>query len=542
MNEMGNMTIGLREAYVAEDMLTVQAAFMIPETSERVDVNVELYLDDVKLKIEEYSTFKEADRGIGYAVIADVSGSMKEGQMTEIKETIMSLISGMRDCDRMSIMLMGNDVSVAEFSGDKEALRGMVEALEAGHEDTNLYYAVDRALSVLEADNVNEYFGKCLVVISDGVDEQVTGITLKEAESHIEKARIPVYTVAVSFPETDTARAEKAKILGSFARLSPAGVHQVIGNEGLTAETAGSNIVELTQNSILITADVKGFNATKAETYLELVAENVTYGTARDGYVIPSAVITRGQTTKTGEVVQAAEPSTAEQMTTLEMQTGSVTVAETSQGYGVFGLGIGVLILVIIAGSMVKKWFGTRKTVDDSMTEEASLAEKEKATDGTEAADPGNQSVVQQGERKADPQSEMKPYKGKRRKRYLKNGRRGGRADGGTYVDDGEEDNTAIISLSTVGHGPIEKKTITLVENVSYFLGRIEGDAPESMKRNKRVSGRHVRLLFQSDAIYIEDMGSTNGTLVNGVPIHGAYVLSDDDKISLGGSEWRINF
>lgn len=542
MNEMGNMTIGLREACVAEDMLTVQAAFMIPETSEMVDVNVELYLDDVKLKIEEYSTFKEADRGIGYAVIADVSGSMKEGQMTEIKETIMSLISGMRDCDRMSIMLMGNDVSVAEFSGDKEALRGMVEALEAGHEDTNLYYAVDRALSVLEADNVNEYFGKCLVVISDGVDEQVTGITLKEAESHIEKARIPVYTVAVSFPETDTARAEKTKILGSFARLSPAGVHQVIGNEGLTAETAGSNIVELTQNSILITADVKGFNATKAETYLELVAGNVTYGTARDGYVIPSAVITRGQTTKTGEVVQAAEPSTAEQMTTLEMQAGSVTVAETSQGYGVFGLGIGVLILVIIAGRMVKKWFGTRKTVDDSMTEEASLAEKEKATDGTEAADPGNQSVVQQGERKADPQSEMKPYKGKRRKRYLKNGRRGGRTDGGTYVDDGEEDNTAIISLSTVGHGPIEKKTITLVENVSYFLGRTEGDAPESMKRDKRVSGRHVRLLFQSDAIYIEDMGSTNGTLVNGVPIHGAYVLSDDDKISLGGSEWRINF
>jgi pSer/pThr/pTyr-binding forkhead associated (FHA) protein len=38
----------------------------------------------------------------------------------------------------------------------------------------------------------------------------------------------------------------------------------------------------------------------------------------------------------------------------------------------------------------------------------------------------------------------------------------------------------------------------------------------------------------------IEDLGSTNGTQVNGVPIQAPYALADGDLIGLGRSELRV--
>lgn len=50
------------------------------------------------------------------------------------------------------------------------------------------------------------------------------------------------------------------------------------------------------------------------------------------------------------------------------------------------------------------------------------------------------------------------------------------------------------------------------------------------------VSRRHAALLSSADGIYIRDMGSTNGTHVNGFPIqpNQPYKLRDGDKIELG--------
>ena len=96
MSEIGNMTIGLRGVSVAENMLKLQVAALAPEATSNAEV--ELYLDDTKLTITEVTTFLESGESISYAVIVDVSGSMKEPQMTEMKETLLSLISNVMSC------------------------------------------------------------------------------------------------------------------------------------------------------------------------------------------------------------------------------------------------------------------------------------------------------------------------------------------------------------------------------------------------------------------------------------------------------------
>ncbi len=51
---------------------------------------------------------------------------------------------------------------------------------------------------------------------------------------------------------------------------------------------------------------------------------------------------------------------------------------------------------------------------------------------------------------------------------------------------------------------------------------------------DRRVSSRHARVYLKDNHFYLEDLGSTNGTLVNGLPIKAPYRLEIGDKITIG--------
>lgn len=67
-------------------------------------------------------------------------------------------------------------------------------------------------------------------------------------------------------------------------------------------------------------------------------------------------------------------------------------------------------------------------------------------------------------------------------------------------------------------------------------VGR-EGDN-EIRINDPRISRRHARLRADGGRVTIADLGSTNGTFVNDVPISGEFILHDGDLIRLGHSEW----
>ncbi len=50
------------------------------------------------------------------------------------------------------------------------------------------------------------------------------------------------------------------------------------------------------------------------------------------------------------------------------------------------------------------------------------------------------------------------------------------------------------------------------------------------------VSRRHARFYHGLDTVYLNDMGSSNGTFVNGVKVEGEMGLKDGDKITLGSN------
>jgi hypothetical protein len=69
-------------------------------------------------------------------------------------------------------------------------------------------------------------------------------------------------------------------------------------------------------------------------------------------------------------------------------------------------------------------------------------------------------------------------------------------------------------------------------------LGR--GDAAEIRLEDTFASGRHARLAPHGDVIVLEDLGSTNGTYLNGEPLTGPQPLHAGDRIRIGDSEFAF--
>jgi hypothetical protein len=70
------------------------------------------------------------------------------------------------------------------------------------------------------------------------------------------------------------------------------------------------------------------------------------------------------------------------------------------------------------------------------------------------------------------------------------------------------------------------------------LLGR--GDGADIRLEDTFASTRHARLVPEGDVIVLEDLGSTNGTYLNGEPLHGPQPLHVGDRIKIGDSEFSF--
>ncbi|HEU4738948.1 MAG TPA: FHA domain-containing protein [Solirubrobacterales bacterium] len=57
---------------------------------------------------------------------------------------------------------------------------------------------------------------------------------------------------------------------------------------------------------------------------------------------------------------------------------------------------------------------------------------------------------------------------------------------------------------------------------------------------DRYASGIHARVFSREGRFYVEDMNSTNGTLLNGATLHGEAELIDGDTVQIGDTIFRL--
>ena len=82
------------------------------------------------------------------------------------------------------------------------------------------------------------------------------------------------------------------------------------------------------------------------------------------------------------------------------------------------------------------------------------------------------------------------------------------------------------------------KKGTVIPIRISVTIGRKEDNSV--VLADQHVSGNHARLIIKNNILFIEDLGSTNGTYVNDKRIAGKVKLFGKDDIKIGSTSFKV--
>ncbi len=89
-----------------------------------------------------------------------------------------------------------------------------------------------------------------------------------------------------------------------------------------------------------------------------------------------------------------------------------------------------------------------------------------------------------------------------------------------------------------VEKGPKELRGVNIAVRGPVIVGRSAG--ADIVIAASYVSARHARFSIMGQNLFVEDLGSTNGTAVNGQPIADPIALRNNDVVTVGDVSIRV--
>ena len=90
----------------------------------------------------------------------------------------------------------------------------------------------------------------------------------------------------------------------------------------------------------------------------------------------------------------------------------------------------------------------------------------------------------------------------------------------------------------SVERGPKELRGVTIAVHGPVIVGR--SPSADIVIGASYVSARHARFSLMGQNLFVEDLGSTNGTVVNGQRISDPVALSNNDVVNVGDVSIRV--
>ena len=90
----------------------------------------------------------------------------------------------------------------------------------------------------------------------------------------------------------------------------------------------------------------------------------------------------------------------------------------------------------------------------------------------------------------------------------------------------------------SVEKGPKELRGVTIAVRGPVIVGR--SPSADIVVGAGYVSARHARFSLMGQNLFVEDLGSTNGTLVNGQHITDPVALNNNDVVNVGDVSIRV--
>ena len=198
--------------------------------------------------VEQYDSSKHKS---AVYFLVDISDSVEKGYFDAAKKKLVEYSNKLPSNDRMILLSFGKKVStVLNGTENKEARTAAINALKRTDSETNLYNAISKAVEMSRSETSEEYDRSFAVVLSDGENFETSGgNTEQEVKDSLAGHGLPIYAFCMGGSR------ENASSFGSFARSSGGEIFTV--NSYSAVSKTFDNLVQTTKNICLITARTK---------------------------------------------------------------------------------------------------------------------------------------------------------------------------------------------------------------------------------------------------------------------------------------------
>lgn len=167
------------------------------------DIEAQAYLDGEALTYA--GAYDCGQEGTDYIFLLDVSGSIKKADFNAAKEQILTFYQSLNSKDGFALVTFGDDVDlVFQGAAGSSDFESTLATLNAADSQTHLYEAISSGVAYAQAQDVSRR--QIMIVVSDGI--QATGnvdVTRADVERELERASLPVYSICTQ----STSRAEQ---------------------------------------------------------------------------------------------------------------------------------------------------------------------------------------------------------------------------------------------------------------------------------------------------------------------------------------------
>lgn len=495
----------VRQVYCFSDLLR---AYVDAEDSEGNPVpkperaDVAGTIDGNKLTVQNISRFGDTDEGVADIFLVDISGSIRNSQMQQVKSAIKTWADNMKDNDRIAIITFGENVRCAiDFSNDKGAIDSAVNSITNNDRKTQLYGGISEALKLATRTDANLPKRKNIILITDGANDYNGGVSENDVFSQLKDSLVPVYSMWMANSEKGRAT------LNSVTEYSGGKMYDMSNKQ---IDTVYGWIRESIQNSYTVDFGCGSASADDGKHILNVkiaqggkVAEDSVQFTFRKSSEKSGAY-------ELGESADDKKNDKADNDEENDENSGGI-FPDNMDNKGKLILIAGILLFVIIAVAALIIFLVMRgRHSEESYTSDIYSGGSSHSRSYGNEIDNGfnnNASSYQMQSQQPD-----------------------------RTVNVNETGQNITIVLRPINGG----SELRAVMNGTVNIGR--GPLNEIVINDSLVSGHHCAVTNENGVMYIEDMMSTNGTILNGILINSKTEIRNNDTLLIGDSEYRVSF
>ena len=455
------------------------SAFTPPNQSSATSVSAAL--GSTPLTVKSSIPWNSAD-GISLVVALDVSASLGSENFSTIKRQLNSMLSKLPSRSQVALLAIGSEVRTVRPFGPISALVGGagLDTLSPDSPETALYEAVLAAQDLAAKAGPGLPLRRAVLVLTDGIDDSRRGYGREEALLKISKGDAPVFAIALASGQVSSTQRDAIKSLAQIARASGGAFVQSTANgSGDGLNTLMTQALQAQQ--VILDCSACPHDGTVRALQIGLQQRDGTVSDSRDVRLLAVRP----------PVPAASAASNPAEITILSAASAAKSGGSASGNLWIWSLA-GMLVTCLIGFAIWKK----------SRAEPVPLIP---TPDPTPYPPPG-----------PDPISDIIHITPATNK----------------VID--KPNNGRALTLDVSGKGRVKIQ----VDN-DFVLGRSK-TAELSIERDGEASNRHAALYLQKGILMVRDLGSSNGTFLNGTCIVRPEPVQDHDLILVGRTEVRV--